>query len=396
MTRPAQIERAIRPEAIALGLFALVVGLTGLVIIAQAVLRQLRASRIDLITLRALGLTGRQLWSISLMQVAVVAVAGAALAVVLGVLASPIMPLGAARVAEPSPGIDVDVAVLGLGLVAIVVLLLAALAWPSWRLSTESRSTGDGRAAAPRNGRLAWLSRSAAPVTASLGIREALDPGPARGTTPVRSALVGTILAITMVVGTLVFGANLVRLVTTPQLYGQTWQASIVSQFQPIPASLIRTSLHDRARRRRLDTGEFRDDRRRGFPYSRHRTLTGEWPSRRADPGERAVADASRRDRPRGLRPTLGRPACRAGPHGPRQRRAAEDAHCRTGGVPGVRPGELHVDRSGSRCGRDRRRPRGSVDAHADVHTDVDVDATLGHLRSSWFVLLLVPIRPAR
>ena len=223
----AQIERAIRPEAIALGLFALVVGLTGLVLIAQAILRQLRASRIDLITLRALGLTGRQLWSISLMQVALVAVAGAVLAVVLSVLASPIMPLGAARVAEPSPGIDVDVAVLGLGLVAIVVLLLATLAWPSWRLSTESRSTGDGRTTGARSGRLAWLSRSAAPVTASLGIREALDPGRARGAVPVRSALVGTILAITMVVGTLVFGANLVHLVTTPQLYGQTWQASI-------------------------------------------------------------------------------------------------------------------------------------------------------------------------
>ena len=62
-----------------------------------------------------------------------------------------------------------------------------------------------------------------------------------------RSALVGTILAITMVVGTLVFGDNLVRLVTTPQLYGQTWQASIDTQFQPIPLSVIRGSLHDRA-----------------------------------------------------------------------------------------------------------------------------------------------------
>ena len=84
-------------------------------------------------------------------------------------------------------------------------------------------------------------------MTASLGIREALDPGTARGAVPVRSALVGTILAITMVVGTLVFGANLVHLVTTPQLYGQTWQASIDTQFQPIPVSFIRTSLHDRA-----------------------------------------------------------------------------------------------------------------------------------------------------
>ncbi len=243
----SQIERAIRPEAIALGLFALVVGLTGLVIIAQAVLRQLRASSIDLVTLRALGLTGRQLWSISLIQVAAVAVAGAVLAVVLGVLASPIMPLGAARVAEPSPGINVDAAVVGLGIVAMVVLLLAAVAWPSWRLSRESRSTGDVRATAPRSGRLAWLSRSAVPVTASLGIRETLDPGTARGAVPVRSALVGTILAITVVVGTLVFGANLVHLVTTPQLYGQTWQASIDTQFQPIPVSFIRTSLHERA-----------------------------------------------------------------------------------------------------------------------------------------------------
>jgi hypothetical protein len=52
---------------------------------------------------------------------------------------------------------------------------------------------------------------SAVPLTASLGIRETLDPGTARGAVPVRSALVGTILAITMVVGTLVLGANLVH-----------------------------------------------------------------------------------------------------------------------------------------------------------------------------------------
>ena len=235
----SQIERAIRPEAIALGLFALVVGLTGLVIIAQAVLRQLRASSIDLVTLRALGLTGRQLWSISLMQVAAAAVAGGVLAVVLSVLASPIMPLGAARVVEPSPGIDVDVAVLGLGSVAIVVVLgrgggVAVMA------AEQGDTEHQGQPSSHRSGRLAWLSRSAAPVTASLGIREALDPGTARGAVPVRSALVGTVLAITMVVGTLVFGANLIHLVTTPKLYGQTWQASIDTQFQPIPVSFIR------------------------------------------------------------------------------------------------------------------------------------------------------------
>ena len=98
-----QVERAIRPEAISLALFALVVALTGLVVIAQALLRLLRASRTDQATLRALGLTRRQMWSVNLMQVAVMAVVGASIAVLLSVLLSPTMPLGAARVRGAQP-----------------------------------------------------------------------------------------------------------------------------------------------------------------------------------------------------------------------------------------------------------------------------------------------------
>ena len=242
----AQIERAIRPEAIALAIFALLVALIGLVLIAQAVLRQLQSSRTDFATLRALGFNRRQLWCVSLMEVAVMATAGALLAFVLAVLASPIMPLGAARTAEPSPGVDVDAVVLGIGFVSIVVALIAAVAVPSWRLSSAAGEGAASRAEAARGGRLAWLSSSGAPVTAWLGIREALDSGAGRGAVPVRSALVGAILSISMVVGTLTFGANLVHLVTTPSLYGQTWQAAIDTQFQPIPASVIRSSMHHR------------------------------------------------------------------------------------------------------------------------------------------------------
>jgi ABC-type antimicrobial peptide transport system permease subunit len=240
----AQVERAIRPEAFALGLFGLVIALTGVVLLAQAMLRQLRASRTELGTLRALGLTDRQLWCMNLLQVAAVAVLGAAVAVVLGVCLSPIMPLGAARVAEPNPGISVDVVVLGLGFVAIAVLLTAVLAWPSWRLSSERDTTRAATTPSSLRRPLAWLSSGALPLTASLGIRETLDPGATRGAVPVRAALIGTVLSITMVVGTLTFGANLTRLVTTPQLYGQTWQAAINTQFNPLPSSLIRSSVN--------------------------------------------------------------------------------------------------------------------------------------------------------
>ena len=242
----AQIEHAIRPEAIALAIFALLVAFTALVLIVQAVLRQLRSSRDDVTTLRALGLNHRQLWCVSLMQVALVAAVGALLAFVGAVVASPIMPLGPARIAEPNPGMAVDGAVLGIGIVCIVVVLTAAVAVPSWRLSSATPG-GNRRAAVPRGGGwLAWLSSSGAPVTASLGIREALDPGATRGSVPVRSALVGIILSITMVVGTLTFGTNLVHLVTTPPLYGQTWQASVDTQFQAIPPSVMESWVNHR------------------------------------------------------------------------------------------------------------------------------------------------------
>jgi FtsX-like permease family len=242
----AQIEHAIRPEAIALAIFAFLVALTALVLIAQAVLRQLRSSRDDVTTLRALGLNHRQLWCVSVMQVAAMAAVGALLALVGAVLASPIMPLGPARVAEPNPGFDVDGAVFGLGFVCIVVVLTAAVAVPTWRLSSGAREGGNRRAVSRGGGWLAWLSSSGAPLTASLGIREALDPGTARGAVPVRSALVGTILSITMVVGTLTFGANLVHLVTTPSLYGQTWQASVDTQFQSISPARMQSWVHRR------------------------------------------------------------------------------------------------------------------------------------------------------
>ena len=358
----AQIEHAIRPEAIALAIFAFLVALTALVLIAQAVLRQLRSSRDDVTTLRALGLNHRQLWCVSLMQVAAMAAVGALLALVGAVLASPMMPLGPARVAEPNPGIEFDGAVLGLGFVCIVVVLTAAVAVPTWRLSSWTREAGTAGPPRRGGGWLAWLSSSGAPLTASLGIREALDPGTSRGAVPVRSALVGTILSITMVVGTLTFGANLVHLVTTPSLYGQTWQASVDTQFQAIRPSQMKKWVNHRPGVVAWSSGDFGTVDVMGsqvpaIGLSRGRgslvgptLVTGRLPTAR---DEVALGASVLRS----VHRQVG-----TGPAAQRQRCAADDAHRGTGGVPGLRPGELHLDRLGARGGRHRGGPGAAGD----------------------------------
>ena len=54
-------------------------------------------------------------------------------------------------------------------------------------------------------------------------MRLALDPGAGRNTVPVRSAILGAALAMSVVVATVVFGASLDTLVSRPALYGWNW-----------------------------------------------------------------------------------------------------------------------------------------------------------------------------
>ncbi len=61
------------------------------------------------------------------------------------------------------------------------------------------------------------------PVSGVVGVRMALEPGGGRSGVPVRSALLGTALAVVLAVATVVFGSSLRTLVTTPSLYGWNW-----------------------------------------------------------------------------------------------------------------------------------------------------------------------------
>jgi ABC-type antimicrobial peptide transport system permease subunit len=223
----ATIERAIRPQAVALGLFALALALAAVLIVGQVAIRALRASSSDNGTLGALGMTRRQLLAAGLAEVGVAAIAGGILAVVVAVLSSWLTPIGPARLAEPSPGISANAVVLGIGFAAIVALLLARVALTAWRQSSARATVAGTPATAARPGITDWLASAGAPVTAVTGIRFAARAQAGRASVPVRSAVAGLILAVAAVAGAVTFEANMLRLVNTPSLYGQDWDASV-------------------------------------------------------------------------------------------------------------------------------------------------------------------------
>jgi hypothetical protein len=235
-TQAATVERSIRPQAVALALFALVLAVTALLIVGQVASRLLLAAASDNPTLAALGLTRRQLTAAGLAEIGAAAAAGAVLACGVAVAASPLMPIGPARLAEPDPGVSVDVPVLTVGFIGIVALLVARVAWPAWRLASARGAGGrSGTGTAVRHSRAAeWLARAGAPVTAVTGVRFAFDPGQGRSGVPVRSALFGLALSLVSVTAAATFGANLLYLVHTPRLYGQDWDAEVDLGFSVI------------------------------------------------------------------------------------------------------------------------------------------------------------------
>jgi hypothetical protein len=230
----AAIQRSIRPEAISLIVFALVLAGTALLIIGQAAARLLAAVAAGHPVLAALGMTRGQLTAAGLAEVTAAGAAGALLAAGVAVVASPLMPVGAARLAEPDPGISMDWAVLLPGAVAIVVLLVASAAWPAWRLSGGRAASGAAAGRGPGSGsRLAsWLAARGAPLAVTAGVRLALEPGRGRSGVPVRTALTGTVLSVLAVTAAVTFGASLLMFVSTPRLYGRTWDAAVDLQFQ--------------------------------------------------------------------------------------------------------------------------------------------------------------------
>jgi hypothetical protein len=218
---------------------AALAALVGLAVVGQALARQSVVESEDYPTMAAIGADRRQLITLGMVRNLVVAVAGAAGAVVVGTALSPIAPLGEARIAETSTGIAFDTAILLLGALATVAVVLALGIWPALRAAHTLRP--DDRATAPHPSVVVGhLATTGAPPSALIGVRNALERRSGGAPVPVGSALLGTVLAVIALCGTAVFGASLSHLTATPRLYGDRFQLSFgnLSTGGPNPAVL--------------------------------------------------------------------------------------------------------------------------------------------------------------
>jgi hypothetical protein len=232
-----EAQRAIRPEAVALGVFGLIAGLAALIIGTQSIARQLRAGADDAAAMRALGAGPAMIMTDELPGVVVAVAAGALLAVAVAVALSPFSLFGPVREVEPGRGIYLDGAVLGLGALALVLVLGSVAAVIAWRqvphrLAARDQA-GDRRTAPVRAAVAAWL-----PAVGVEGMRLALEPGRGRTAVPVRSVVAAAVLAMTVVAATLTFGASLTTLVSHPALYGWDFDYALyaVQGWGPVPA----------------------------------------------------------------------------------------------------------------------------------------------------------------
>lgn len=242
----AEVESAIKPESVALGVFGAIAALAAMVIAGQLIGRELRANLEDLNVLRALGADSKMTRADGLFGVLGAVLVGSLLAVGVAIVLSPLAPIGAVREVDPTPQISFDWTVLGLGLAVFIVGLSAVtLVLAYWR-SPERTVRQDLQPATTGSKIVAATSTSGLPPPAQIGIGFALDPGRGRTSVPVRSALLGTALAVLTVVATLTFGSSLQTLVSHPALYGWNWSYALESASGgSVPPQLGRLLSHD-------------------------------------------------------------------------------------------------------------------------------------------------------
>jgi hypothetical protein len=221
-----QVQQAIMPEAVALTLFGAIAAVAMLVLAGQGLSQLVSRSAADVSVLRALGASrGQAVVTASLPGVVAVA-GGAALALAGAIALSPLAPVGPVRGYDPSRGVQADWLVLGAGGCLLTGALLGLLALLAVRSVLRRGSGLAGRASTVA----AAAASAGLPASAVVGARNAFEPGSGVRSVPVRSALLGSIAAVTAVVIAVVFEASLSGLISHPARYGWNWDLLIQAE----------------------------------------------------------------------------------------------------------------------------------------------------------------------
>jgi putative ABC transport system permease protein len=225
------VQRSIHVQAVALWTLALLAGLASLAVFAQAIARQAFAESDDNPVLRSLGMTRSQVFTVGLTRSLAVGVAGAVVSVAIAFALSPLTPIGLARVAELHRGLAADAVALGVGAVGLVATVAALGALAAWR---AARALARERPAAASTSRVAeGAARAGLPASLVAGIRLALEPGRGRTAVPMRTTLIGIVIALLSVGSAVTFAASLTHLSDTPRLQGWNWDLAIGDSFDP-------------------------------------------------------------------------------------------------------------------------------------------------------------------
>jgi len=237
------VELALKPESVALGAFGVIAALICLILAAQAIWRQIRVGNEDRQVMRALGASPSDIMAEGLIGVLGAVIVGTVVAAVAAILLSPLAPLGPVRPVYPGAGVHVDVAVVGLG-AAVLVVVLGAFAVTLALREAPHRVSGR-RPASPRPSRITQGARAAGlPVAGVVGVHLALESGRGRTAVPVRSVLLGTVVAISLVVTTLTFASGMSTLLSRPPLYGWNWDFAL-SPSNNVPTQSTTLLNHD-------------------------------------------------------------------------------------------------------------------------------------------------------
>jgi hypothetical protein len=223
-----QVERSSKPEALALGVFGGIAALAALLIAALALSRALWANNEDLDVLRALGAGPATVTADASLGLLGAVIVGGLLAFGVAVALSPLAPLGPARDVNPTPGVSLDWTVLGVG-VALLVLGLGLFTGGLASRRANRRFDERPEYLERRSIVVNAAARSGLSAPAVAGLRFSLERGHGRTAVPVRSALIGAVLAVAVVVATVTFGSSLNTLLSHPALYGWNWTYAISS-----------------------------------------------------------------------------------------------------------------------------------------------------------------------